>query len=441
MSVGVSSGWSLWWYSHMDACRVAAGPPGAACVPPTASVLDAHRAWKTAALLVVLSSCAWVCSLPGLCLWLGMTPVRRYRSAFRRRLKRARRARGPCPWRVAPPWKEKRLICFAACDLVGGESGGLLAFFERGVSRAGLLHGRFPGGGRGMVVAYVRFVANNADQHARRSRVHAMLLPKADDESDWGEIARRDSPLHGVGVFPSSTQHSVWDNVHEVPVALPYFGYESACEDKLSHRCLVDVLKGEFETLVVHDLQRLHNCEYVADELFAVPQNGKMAGAEALPADTPLLQIEEGREPGVRPSAQVDMARTRDAIAQLSWVRAAHGRYYLLADRVSDMLQVTFEPGKSAATHLAEVYHIRRRATSWSMATRSSPTRSPSARASTSRRRMFATTCASSTNTRSWSKLEIQNSICSASCRAQRRLPLGTSTSRRKATLKTNGAS
>jgi hypothetical protein len=35
---------------------------------------------------------------------------------------------------------EKRLICFAACDLVGGESGGLLAFFERGVSRAaGLL--------------------------------------------------------------------------------------------------------------------------------------------------------------------------------------------------------------------------------------------------------------------------------------------------------------
>ena len=44
-------------------------------------------------------------------------------------------------------------------------------------------------------------------------------------------------------------------------MALPYFGHESACEDKLSHRCLVDVLKGEFETLVVHDLQRLHSCK------------------------------------------------------------------------------------------------------------------------------------------------------------------------------------
>jgi hypothetical protein len=212
-----------------------------------------------------------------------------------------------------------------------------------------------------MVVAYVRFVANIDDEHAPRSCVHAMLLPKADDESGWGEIAVTPSTLHGVGVFPSGAQHTVWDNVHSVPVALPYFGHESVCEDRLSHRCLVNVLKGNFETLVVHDQQRLHNREYVADELFAVPKNGEMADAKSLPADTPLLQIED--EPGVRPSAQVDTARTRDlprwlaAAAQLSWVRAAHGRYYLLADRVSDMLQVTFEPGKSAATHLAEVYH------------------------------------------------------------------------------------
>ena len=61
----------------------------------------------------------------------------------------------------------------------------------------------------------------------------------------------------------------------------------------------MNVLKGDFETLVVHDLQRLHNREYVADELFAVPKNGEMADAKSLPADTPLLQIEEGREPGV----------------------------------------------------------------------------------------------------------------------------------------------
>ena len=214
-----------------------------------------------------------------------------------------------------------------------------------------------------MVVAYVRFVTNIGRSTCTvRSCVHAMLLPEADDESNWGEIALWESPLHGVGVFPSSAQHGVWDNVHNIPVALPYFGHESACEDKLTHRCLVDVLKGEFETLVVHDLQRLQNCEYVADELFVVPQKGEMAGAEALPADTPLLQVKEGREPSVRPSAQVDMARTRDlprwlaAAAQLSCVRAAYGRYYLLADRVSEMLQTTFEAGKSTATHLAEVY-------------------------------------------------------------------------------------
>ena len=70
-----------------------------------------------------------------------------------------------------------------------------------------------------MVVAYVRFVANIDDQHAPRSCVHAMLLPKADDESGWGEIAVTPSTLHGVGVFPSGAQHTVWDNVHSVPVA------------------------------------------------------------------------------------------------------------------------------------------------------------------------------------------------------------------------------
>jgi hypothetical protein len=51
--------------------------------------------------------------------------------------------------------------------------------------------------------------------------------------------------------------------------------------------------------------------------------------------------------------------------AQLSWLRDPHGRYYLLAKRVSDMLRVNLlgQPlalgsgkTKSAATHLAEVY-------------------------------------------------------------------------------------
>ena len=87
-------------------------------------------------------------------------------------------------------------------------------------------------------------------------RVYALLLPDA-KTGDWNEVAVRESPLSGFGVFPSNRGVVDWNNLH-VPVALPYLGAETVTKDAHSLKTLRAVLKGGFQCVTIAQVHKKH---------------------------------------------------------------------------------------------------------------------------------------------------------------------------------------
>ena len=141
-----------------------------------------------------------------------------------------------------------------------------------------------------MVFAFVRLRAS-ATSHA--SRIHALLLPDADDASKWMELSVRPSKIHGLGVFPAHTTALDWCDTQSIPVLLPCIGLESVVSDAHSLKCCIAVLKGDFEEIRLQNVLELGGAQqWVADGIFAIPNHASQRKASvALPPETRLLQV------------------------------------------------------------------------------------------------------------------------------------------------------
>lgn len=130
--------------------------------------------------------------------------------------------------------------------------------------------------------------------------VYAMLLPC---KGDWQDISVRPSSVEGFGVFPNSGRLP-WSAL-DVPVLIPYLGVESVVEDQQLLNLLLQVLRGEFETLNAEELFEASSQRYVQDGLCAVPLTESKSGRATKPLQpqTELLQVamrDNKRKTGVR---------------------------------------------------------------------------------------------------------------------------------------------
>ena len=196
-----------------------------------------------------------------------------------------------------------------------------------------------------MVVALVRLYPSLAPNASPSSRLYAMLLPSADDATDWNEVDVQQSALGGFGLYPRQQSALDWSNVGEIPVLLPYLGMETVTKDQHSQKTLLEVLKGNFEQVTIEEVQRHQGTQqqaYIADGLFAVPRSAAGKGnpfakaAPALPPSTRLLQVSMSADTtsGARPCACYLLAEEACAALNLTGERAhlfellcAHARH------------------------------------------------------------------------------------------------------------------
>ena len=142
-----------------------------------------------------------------------------------------------------------------------------------------------------MVIVYVKLGTDNA-------KPYALLLPEALPPFDWREVDVRPSALHGNGVFPSDAsavgkRKRDWEGAHNIPILLPYFGHETVIHDNHELDMMLKVLKGDFEVVMLGELQREHGMhEYVADGLFAVRKDADESSKPSLPPSVRLLQLQ-----------------------------------------------------------------------------------------------------------------------------------------------------
>ena len=121
-----------------------------------------------------------------------------------------------------------------------------------------------------------------------------MLLPSA-DSNEWAELSVQQSQLGGYGVFPCKGGKALnWSDVSSIQVLLPYLGVETVVKDAHLLKILVEILKGNFERVMLSELQARHGGgrAYVADGLFAVPRS--VPSQKQLSPDVQLLQVKAG---------------------------------------------------------------------------------------------------------------------------------------------------
>lgn len=157
-----------------------------------------------------------------------------------------------------------------------------------------------------MVCCYVAIQPNLTSPKGQK--IYALLLPDG-DTGEWAELTAAPSKIDktGFGVFPRQLGRSgiKWSSL-EHPVLIPYLGFETVVKDDHTSRCLVRVLRGEFERVTVGDLTaKSGGGELVIDGLFAVPRKTSVAtwARPSLPAATELLQVSCAAVDGGKASA------------------------------------------------------------------------------------------------------------------------------------------
>lgn len=144
----------------------------------------------------------------------------------------------------------------------------------------------------------VVFVACWDQARSQERTVYMLALPRRDAMTStwsWDELAVRESPLHGLGVYPVQSSGLDWTDLR-LPLLLPYLGAESVVEDSHLHKCLIAILHGEFSRLTVGELRERHGGVWVRNGLCAVRRAPTTAGARgaaepALADDERLLQV------------------------------------------------------------------------------------------------------------------------------------------------------
>lgn len=176
-----------------------------------------------------------------------------------------------------------------------------------------------------MVVVFVRLCETATAKPTQT--VYGLLLPSAGD-SRWNELDVRDSNINASGLFPSTRAAALWANAGTTPLLLPYYGHETVVHSKTAHDCLVSVLKGNFEEIMLSDLKS----RTMLSNLHAVKMK-----TDNLPASAPVLQI--------------------------SCATVGHS-YYVLASDVRELLNLDehalsrLHKVRDGATHCASVYRV-----------------------------------------------------------------------------------